>query len=183
MDRNQSVKPIYLPPGTWTDYFRGTVYQGGQTIAYPVNSATWDDIPLFIKSGAIIPRIPVMHYVGEKPIRTVSVDIFPSAAPTRFTYYDDDGITYGYEKGRFFSQAITVRANKRNVALWIAPKTGTYAPALREYLCQVHGRAAKSVQVNGKTVPLGRWGTGQDIYGPVTWVKVPEGEDQRIVLQ
>ncbi|MDQ2800069.1 MAG: DUF4968 domain-containing protein, partial [Armatimonadota bacterium] len=106
VDQHQTVKPIYLPAGTWTDYFRGTVYQGGQTIAYPVNPATWDDIPLFIKSGAILPTVDVMNYIGENPVKTVSLDIFPSPAPTRFTYYDDDGITYGYEKGAYFSQTI-----------------------------------------------------------------------------
>lgn len=148
-----------------------------------MNPATWDDIPLFIKSGAIIPRIPVMQSVGEKPVPIVSVDIFLSDAPTHFTYYDDDGITYGYEKGRFFSQVITVCANKRNVSLLIAPKTGTYTPPLRDSLCQVHGRAAKTVQINSKSVPAGRWGTGQDIYGPMIWVKVPAWDGQRIVLQ
>jgi alpha-glucosidase len=108
--QQQATKQIYLPAGTWTDYFRGTVYTGGQTISYPVNTTTWDDIPVFIKSGAIIPTIDVMNYIGEKPVKTVYFDIFPSADKTSFTYYDDDGITYNYEKGAYFSQAITAQA-------------------------------------------------------------------------
>ena len=99
------------PPAPGPTISGGRSTKGPQTIAYPVNPSTWDDIPLFIKSGAIIPTVEVMDYIGQKPVRTVSLDIFPSAAKTRFTYYDDDGITYGYEKGAYFSQAMTVRAD------------------------------------------------------------------------
>ena len=195
VDEHQSIKPVYLPAGTWIDYFRGTVYQGPQTIAYPVNASTWDDIPLFIKSGAIIPTIDVMNYVGEKPVETVSVDVFPSAAKTNFTYYDDDGITYAYEKGAYFSQAMTVQANKGNVDLVLAAKDGTYTPPLQYYLCKVHGRAAKAVRVNGRSLAhipetaglnalAGEgWGTGTDTYGDVTWVKVAAGDARKVVLQ
>jgi alpha-glucosidase len=193
--QGQSVKQIYLPAGTWTDYFRGTVYQGAQTISYPVNSATWDDIPLFIKSGAIIPTIPVMNYIGEKPIKTVMLDIFPSAANTQFTYYDDDGITYDYEKGAYFSQVLTTRGDKSAVVLTIARKTGAYTPPLRAYLCKIHGHHASVVRVNGKAVQRypettdlvafsgEGWATGKDIYGPVTWVKVTAGNAQKIVAE
>jgi alpha-glucosidase (family GH31 glycosyl hydrolase) len=195
VERSQSVKSIYLPAGTWTDYFRGKVYAGGQTISYPVNPATWDDIPLFIKSGAIIPTIEVMNYVGEKPIRSVTLDIFPSAAKTSFTYYDDDGITYDYEKGAYFSQTVTTRTGSRRVYLTIAPKTGAYTPALQAYLCKIHGTAARAVMLNGKTLkqyPGARdfktlsgegWKTGRDLYGPVTWVKVKAGSAEKITAQ
>ena len=193
--RQQSVKNIYLPAGTWTDYFRGTIYQGPQTIAYHVNSSTWDDIPLFIKRGAILPAIEVMDHTGQRPVRTVSLDIFPGPAKTGFTYYDDDGITYGYEKGASFSQAMTVRANAGGVEFSVAPKTGTYTPALRYYLCKFHSHAAGAVRVNGKairhypgTTGLGAasgegWATGRDIYGDVTWVKMTAGAARKAALQ
>ncbi len=194
VDQNQSVKQVYLPAGTWIDYFRGTVYAGGQTIAYPVNPTTWDDIPLFIKSGAIIPTIDVMNYVGEKPVRTVALDIFPAVGKTGFTYYDDDGITYGYEKGAYFSQVMTARADPGKAEFTIAPRAGTYTPALRYYLCKIHGPAGRSVLVNGKamrkyagtaalkTIVGPGWATGTDIYGHVTWVKVAAGDAQRIIV-
>ncbi len=194
VERGQSVKAIYLPAGQWTDYFRGTVYQGGRTISYPVNPATWQDIPLFIKSGAIIPTTDVQNYVGEKPVKSLSFDIFPSAAKTSFTYYDDDGITYNYEKGAFFSQEVTARAGSRRVNLAIAPKAGTYTPALQAYVCKVHGTTANAVVVNSKslkqypeatdfkTLPGAGWKTGRDLYGPVTWVKVKAGSAENIML-
>lgn len=192
--RGQSEKPIYLPEGTWVDYFRGTVYKGGQTIQYPVNAKTLDDIPLFVKSGAIIPTAPAPSYVGERPVETVSVDVFPSAAKTGFTYYDDDGITYDYEKGKFFSQTMSVQTSGAGVAFSISGRIGSFVPPLRSYLCKFHGALASSVRVNGKAakeyestqllaLALGDgWAKGKDVYGDVVWVKVAAGRPCKIQL-
>lgn len=102
-ERGQSVKWIYLPEGTWIDYNRGTVYEGGQYIPYSLNSESWTDIPMFVKEGAIIPTQDVQDYVGQETVDHVTVDIFPSSRETSFRYYDDDGETYDYEDGVYFA--------------------------------------------------------------------------------
>ena len=99
-EREQSVKWIYLPEGTWVDYNRGTQYTGGKYIPYSINSESWTDLPMFVKAGAIIPTQDVQDYVGQTAVNEVRVDLFPSAQTTRFRYYDDDGQTYQYENGK-----------------------------------------------------------------------------------
>ncbi|HET7331329.1 TIM-barrel domain-containing protein, partial [Dyella sp.] len=105
--KGQTEKDIYLPAGQWTDYFTGKIYQGGQTIHYAVDSKSWSDIPLFIRDGAIIPTQPAMDYVGERPVSELTVDVFPAGHATHFDYYDDDGSTYAYEHGAFYSQRLS----------------------------------------------------------------------------
>lgn len=180
-------KRVYLPPGEWTEWFSGRAYAGGQTIDLPVDAKTWRDIPLFIRAGAIIPLQPVMDYVGERPVTTVTVAVFPSARTTRFDYYDDDGTTYAYEHGAYFEQALSVQRRGAIVHFTLAGPQGSFEPALRDYLLAIHGGDAQAVSVNGK--PLARavtraalehadragWATGSDRYGAVTWVKVPAG--------
>jgi alpha-glucosidase len=195
VDQHQSVKSIYLPAGTWIDYFRGTVYTGPQTISYSVDPSTWDDIPLFIKSGAIVPTIEVMNYIGERPVTTVTIDVYPSAAKTGFTYYDDDGITYDYEKGSYFSQTMTSQAKAGRVEFAITPRRGTYAPQLRNYLCDIHCGAGLRVVVNGKALKRypntdalkatsqEGWATGTGIHGDSTWVMVPAGDARTIEIE
>jgi alpha-glucosidase (family GH31 glycosyl hydrolase) len=39
--KDQTEKRIYLPRGTWTDYFTGKAYHGGRTITVPIHSKTW----------------------------------------------------------------------------------------------------------------------------------------------
>src|SRR5450432_3374120 len=90
VEQGQSSKTIYLPAGDWIDYFRGDHLKGGKSIQYAVNAENWLDLPLFIKSGAIIPSIKVQNFVGESPVTEVQVDVFPDQQPSTFTYYDDD---------------------------------------------------------------------------------------------
>jgi alpha-glucosidase (family GH31 glycosyl hydrolase) len=184
VEKGQTSKRIYLPAGTWTDWFTGKTYAGGQTIDVPVDAKTWRDIPLFIRDGAIIPAQPVMDYVGQHPVTTVTVEVFPSSRATRFDYYDDDGETYAYEKGAYFLQTMTTRKQNGRIDFTLAAPTGTYKPAARWYLLAVHGGAARSVLANGKAVLSAAsldalkaassegWASGHDRYGAVTWVKL-----------
>ena len=64
---------------------------------------------MFIKEGAIIPTQDVQDYVGQETVDHVTVDIFPSGRETSFRYYDDDGETYDYEDGVYFTQEISAQ--------------------------------------------------------------------------
>lgn len=188
VDKQQTYKNIYLPAGTWTDYFRGTVYTGGQTIRYPINAETLTDIPLFVKKGAIIPTQKVLDYVGQTSVTSVDVDVFPNTAQSSFTYYDDDGASYSYESGQYFKQTMTAQDNgSGTLAFTLGAKTGTYTPALQSYMVKIHGAAGTAVTNNGSALTgyaslnalraaAGEgWATGKDLYGPVTYVKVNAG--------
>ncbi len=188
VDENQTVKEIYLPAGTWIDYFRGITYSGGQTIKYPVDAETWTDIPLFIKKGAIIPSQKVLDYIGQENITTVFVDVFPDTVQTSFCYYDDHGDNYDYENGVYFKQVITAQDNGANgIKVNIGGKSGSYKPSLQYYIVMIHGRAGANVTINGsnaasyadlnalKAAAGEGWAKGRDIYGDVTYVKVAAG--------
>ncbi|HEX5960753.1 MAG TPA: TIM-barrel domain-containing protein [Rhodanobacteraceae bacterium] len=191
----QTSKRIYLPAGKWTDWFTGKTYAGGQAIEVPVDAKTWRDIPLFIRGGAIIPMQPVMDHVGQHPVRTVTVEVFPSDQSTHFDYYDDDGETWAYEKGAYFLQRLSVRREGATVAFRSEAPVGSYRPALRDYRVRVHGIAARSVRAGSKAlahyadgVALAAargqgWTTGRDRYGAVTIVKLDAGLQREVTMQ
>ncbi|HYK53686.1 MAG TPA: TIM-barrel domain-containing protein [Candidatus Eremiobacteraceae bacterium] len=180
----QAHRSIYLPPGTWYDYFRGTRYAGSSTISYRVNPDTWSDIPLFIRAGAIVPTQDVEQYVGEHPITRVYLDVWPGADGS-FTYYDDDGETYAYEHGDNYSQQLTSTWSGGGENFVAETPTGSYTPALRAFLLKVHGIAARSAMIDGRSARRAldlralekapdpnapAWATGTDRYGAVTYV-------------
>lgn len=194
--KEQKSKQIYLPEGVWTDYFRGQTYTGGQTITYSINDETWTDMPIFIKQGAIIPSQEVMNYVSEKDIEIVEVDVFPSTQLSEFTYYDDDGQTYNYESSDYFKQKITAQdLGGSGYQVSIEEATGAYTPNVQSYMLKLHGKAATDVSNNLAAVTYynsyndlkqasgSGWATGQDIYGPVTYVKVTAAETNAQVIQ
>lgn len=186
-ERGQSVKWIYLPEGTWIDYNRGTVYEGGQYIPYSLNSESWTDIPMFIKEGAIIPTQDVQDYVGQETVDHVTVDIFPSGRETSFRYYDDDGETYDYEDGVYFTQEISAQGTG-NTEVKIGAVDGSHNSGLDYYYLAVHGQAATEVTSNGSlpyyddynallAAPGEGWTVGKDVYGDVTYIKAYAASD------
>lgn len=194
MKRDQAQKRIYLPAGVWTDWSSGKVYLGGRSITLPVNGKSWSDIPLFIRQGAIIPTQPVMDYVGQHPVTTVTVNVFPAAEQTSFDYYDDDGKTYAYQRGAYFLQPLSVQATADTIRLTVAARSGTYRPALAHYVFAVQRTVAMHVDRDGapltrvadlaalRRCPGACWAVGGDRYGGVTYVNLPAGVRSRVRL-
>ena len=192
VDEGQTSKSIYLPEGTWYDYSKGTAYSGSQTINYAVDNVNWKDVPLFIKKGAIIPSQDYMNYVGEKSVSNIYLDIFPDTKKTSFKYYDDDGSTYDYEKGKYFIQNMTSLDKGNSFEFNISDKQGSFTPDLKYYIVKIHGRNSSDVSIGGEKVKQASdydgllkldgegVATGKDQYGSVTYVKVKAGEAKTI---
>lgn len=144
---------IYLPAGTWTDYWTGTVYQGPTTLnGY---SAPLDTLPLFVKGGAIVPMWPQMNYTGEKPLDKLTYDLYPRGN-TNFTLYEDDGITRAYQTGSSATQAVTMTApasGTGNITVNVGASVGSYTgkAASRAYEFTTHLSGAPSSVTRGST--------------------------------
>jgi alpha-D-xyloside xylohydrolase len=65
-------RALYLPEGKWIDYWTGRSFDGKQTISV---DAPLDRIPLFVRDGAILPKIPedVMTLVPQSDFKDQSV--------------------------------------------------------------------------------------------------------------
>ena len=193
-ERYQTSKWIYLPTGTWIDYFTGLVYQGGQYVEYAVNGESWTDVPLFIKQGAIIPTQKALNYTSEEAVSEIMLDIFPSSAQSSFRLYDDDGSSYDYESGEYFKQTVTAQdRGTAGVSVDLSARTGSYASSYQAYLVKLHGKAASQVRLGGTVLTKYSdlaalraasgegYAVGRDIYGDVTYVKVAAGAEKHLV--
>lgn len=85
-------REVYLPPGSWVDYWTGDRYEGGQTI---VISAPLDTMPVFQRAGTIVPRRDATRYVDETPpdeieLRTVLSSEVQELETTVYAF-DDNG--------------------------------------------------------------------------------------------
>jgi alpha-D-xyloside xylohydrolase len=82
-------RDVYLPPGQWFDYWTEKIYQGPSNI---VIKAPLDRLPLFVRSGAVIPMMEPANRIPLDQINPLILDIYPSEAFT-FSYLEDEGIT------------------------------------------------------------------------------------------
>ncbi|WP_255557850.1 glycoside hydrolase family 31 protein [Flavobacterium taihuense] len=151
VEKGAVTKKLYLPEGEWINFNDGkSVYKGKQWITV---EAALDVIPLFVKKGAIIPSMPVMQYIHEKPIYPVSFDFYPDKVgkESSFVFYEDDGESRDYEKGIFCKTKITAIANSLSYAIHISAREDKgYKPlGSRNFIIKLHTNSKpKSVFVN-----------------------------------
>lgn len=121
---------IYLPEGTWIDYFTGEKY-AGNCILNSFASPNWK-LPVFVKSGAIIPMTNPNNNVTEINKNLRIYEIYPDEKGT-FVEYDDDGTTEAYRLG----QGVTTRIEsdvdpKGKVTITLQPAVGNFAGFVKE---------------------------------------------------
>lgn len=87
-------RKVYLPEGKWHHFFTGEVLEGGRSLEV---YADYDEIPVFVKEGAIIPLAKPVTHVEMNTVFEMTVKIF-GEADGRFTLYEDDFETFAYEE-------------------------------------------------------------------------------------
>ena len=121
---------IYLPKGTWYDWFTGEAYEGGRIINN-FDTPLWK-LPVFVKGGAIIPMTAPNNNVKEIDRALRMYEIYPGGT-TSFTEYDDDGVTEMYRAGHFTTTLIEQNCDaKGNVTVTINPTKGNFDGFVKE---------------------------------------------------
>lgn len=117
---------VYLPKGTsWYDFWTNEKINGGQEIT---KATTIDEIPLYIKSGSIIPFGPQVQYATEKKWDNLEIRVYPGA-DGEFTLYEDENDNYNYEKGVY--STITFKWNDKTRTLTIGKRRGSFNGMLK----------------------------------------------------
>ncbi len=60
--------------------------------------ATYSRMPLFVRSGAIVPFGPEIQYTDQKPADVINLYVY-TGENGEFTLYEDENLNYNYEKG------------------------------------------------------------------------------------
>jgi alpha-glucosidase len=126
-------RDVYLPEGTWYDYWTGKSYDGGKTIQMPV---TIDSIPMFVRSGGFLFRQPVVQSTDEMSGNPLEVLVTP-AKQSESDLYEDDGQTLAYRNGQFMKRHFRQTNNGRRTTIEISAPSGTFRPAKRSLILQL----------------------------------------------
>ena len=108
--RNRSV---YFPEQSgWYNLYTNEYIEGGQNL---IVEAPYEQIPVFVREGAIIPFGPEMQWSDEKPAELIHLYIY-AGANGQFQLYEDEGTNYNYEKGKYATIDITYDDATRTVS-------------------------------------------------------------------
>ncbi len=152
---------VYLPRGNkWYDFWDNSLYEGGQNIQRP---CPIDVMPVFVKAGTILPFGPEVQYSSEKPWDDLEIRVYPGANG-EFSFYEDEGDNYNYEKGKF--SIIQFSWDETTHTLTIAPRKGDFKGMLvkRKFRVVLVGagsgvgnlpmKPTKTVEYNGKAMKV-----------------------------
>jgi alpha-glucosidase len=126
---------IWLPPGEWIEWPSGTRLTGPAKLE---RHFALDEIPLYVKAGAILPMQPKMRYSNERPLDPLILTIFPGEfGETRI--YEDAGDTLGYQKDEFsWTPVRHARQPDGSHRIEILPAEGSFPGMLAERAYEIH---------------------------------------------
>ncbi|NGU67503.1 TIM-barrel domain-containing protein [Clostridium perfringens] len=105
-------KTVYLPKGSWFNYFTREKLQGGKWYKLPCEL---DEILVFVKEGSIIPTYnKKFRNVKERP-KNILLKVFGENA--KGFHYNDDGHTMEYLEGKYTYMDIKVVGGKEELKL------------------------------------------------------------------
>ena len=172
--RNRSV---YFPAQTgWYNLYTGEKVIEAEDISHlsPLTShlssrrlvvdAPYEQIPVFVREGAIIPFGPEMEWSDEKPAELINLYVYAGQNGT-FQLYEDEGTNYNYERGKYATIDITYDDAARTVSF--SARKGQFPGMLKNRQFNVvliskdapqplnlDNPAGKLVQYNGKPISI-----------------------------
>src|SRR3546814_17305321 len=98
----EESRKFILPRGKWYDFYTGEYVGGGEVITV---TPGLDKIPVFVKDGGIIPMMPTLLHAPAKGEKTDREIRHYGEKPARYFLYEDDGVSYKYERGQYHYRA------------------------------------------------------------------------------
>ncbi len=136
---------VYLPAGTWYDYWTNKKLTGPTTISV---EAPLETVPMFVRAGAMIPTAPPRNYVGEKPDDPITFNIYPDdRGVAAGVLYEDDGTSPAYKRGMFLRTRVSARRDGRGFEVSVEGREGQYNPGARKLNFVLKGQGTTRITV------------------------------------
>ena len=135
LEPNAKSRYVYLPKGKWYNYWTNKVFEGGKEI---LAEAPLEQIPLYIREGAVIPFYPVMQYVGEKQVDQLTIKVYYGGESLNSYLYEDSGDGYDYEKGIYNRKKFKTQSTPTSFKMSLKTN-GHYEPSYSTYKVVLFG--------------------------------------------
>jgi alpha-glucosidase (family GH31 glycosyl hydrolase) len=176
-----STEKVWLPEGEWIEWPTGKHFTGPVTAE---RSFSIEQIPVYLRAGAIVPMQPPMRYTGEKPVDPLIVNVWPLKPGSTSSYlvYEDSGLSVEYQRGVFARTPIKATQTGDRLLVEIGPVEGGYPgmPKTRGFELRLPADwPPAAVTVNGVPVkqagPAGKGGWTFEGNTLTSVIPVPSG--------
>ena len=153
-----NARTVYLPKGdTWYRWRVGakdTDLESYIGPAYVTADAPLEELPLFVRGGAIVPMWSIAQNTGAIDRASLRIHVWPGKG--QLSFYEDDGSTRAYERGpqgyRSTTFEVSVSATDEHVTLRWGQPEGEYADARESWTFVLHGLPERVAMLDGQPV-------------------------------
>jgi len=150
-----TARAVYLPEGAWYRWGHGQttpLHGPGHLVA----SAPLEELPLFVRGGAILPMWSLAQHTGAIDRASLRLHVWPGKG--YLSLYEDDGATQAYTRSLagYRLTPFTVHVEKHRLYIhWEAP-FGDYGDARKRWAFVVHAWPGVKAVIDGQPVALRR---------------------------
>ena len=135
VESNKELTRVLLPDANgWYYLYNDVFYAGGteEMVESPI-----ERLPVFVKAGSVLVLQSLTQNTGERPSDTLQIHVYQGVKSVPYSYYEDDGSSYSYESGGFYSRTIALLPGKRQVSF--GKVEGTFASKFKKVKLVFHG--------------------------------------------
>jgi len=152
------AEEISLPPGDWYDFWTNAKLSSAkQIILHP----RLEEMPLYVRAGAIVPMQPVVQSTEEKPQGPLQLRVYlPDAASSgdcRGTLYQDDGHTFAYQKGEILRVNYSCQVSSGAATVTSNIDKNAFQPWWKSAVVTIYGAATTPKEVRIGEQPIREW--------------------------
>ena len=143
LEPNAVGRRMYIPRGEWYNYWTNEFSTGGKEVWVDTK---FDEIPLFVKAGAVIPKYPVQQYVGELEFDELTLDLYFKNGKEKSVVYEDAQDGYDYKKGRYSFLSFRTIGKEKELIIQLH-KEGKYDTPYSKYKINLIGLPFKVAEI------------------------------------
>jgi alpha-glucosidase len=118
------AEEVQLPPGDWYDYWTSQRLSSKNKITL---HPALDEMPLYVRAGAIIPTQAVVQNTGEKPAGPLELRVY-AGENCRGSLYQDDGHSFAYQRGELLRVNYSCQVSPASITITSATEKNSFQP-------------------------------------------------------
>lgn len=143
LEPNSLGRRMYIPRGEWYNYWTNEFVTGGREVWIDTK---FDEIPVFVKAGAVIPKYPVQQFVGELEFDELTLDLYYKNGKEKSVVYEDAQDGYDYKKGRYSFLSFRTIGKEKELIVQLH-KEGKYDTSYTKYKINLIGLPFKVTEI------------------------------------
>jgi alpha-glucosidase len=144
------AEELKFPAGRWYDFWSAAQFTEKDHVSL---RPKLDQVPLFVRAGAILPMQPVVQSTSESPLGPLGLRVYPGE-DCHGSLYEDDGHTFGYENGEYLRVNYSCAVRPGSLSVSSKVEKAGYQPWWKDADMKVFGveTAPKEVRLGEQAV-------------------------------